>query len=326
LRDAFPNVSVQHLRGIVMVAKLLRDIGLKLAVGLAAVVSFTGLTYWLIGLWNKRRGTWTSVFFCYPGSRSFVTSYSLPGFERIVRWRPTPIGIMRQNGEWGLVVASSVTEDDFLDPANAEQFKLLQRRLSHIAAVMHIRTINVAGILPGVLKQTDGLAVNNTRATVVSAVTSAVAVMRRYHLMPNVSDVIVLGGAGRIGSGVVMALRDQGWTCHVIDVAHGATEFPDHLRGHPVLFLDIARKGAIADYIPKMWPEIVVLNEVFPRPSRTLVKQMEERGVSVFHLAGVAGRITPPLPHGYETAIPCCAARPVVGSYDVRIIPVASGL
>ncbi len=309
-----------------MIGTQLRNAGVKLVVGLTAVISLTGLTYRVIGLWNRRRGSWTSVFFCYPGSRSFVTSYALPGVERFFRWRPTPIGIMRQNGEWGLVVASSVTEDDFLDPANAEQFRLLQRRLAHIGAVMHVPTINVAGILPGVLKQTDGLAVNDTRAIVVSAVISAVALMRQHHLVSHVTDVIVLGGAGRIGSGVVMALRDQGWTCHVIDVAHGATEFPEHLQGQPVLFLDIARKGAIADYIPKMWPELVVLNEVFPKPSRKLVKQMEERGVRVFHLAGVAGRITPPLPHGYETAIPCCAARPVEGAYDVRIIPVASGL
>jgi hypothetical protein len=304
----------------------LRDIGLKVAIGVSALVSFTGFTYWAIGLWNKRRGTWTSVFFCYPGSRNFVTSYALPGADLLVRWRPIPIGVMQQNGEWGLVVAASVTEDDFLDPANAAQFKVLQQRLAQMAERMHVDTINVAGILPGVLKQTGGLAVNDTRATVVRAVVSAVALMRAEHLSPDVNDVIVLGGAGRIGSDVVTALRDQGWVCHVIDVAHGATDFPDHLHGQPTLLLDIARKGAIADYIPNMWPEIVVLNEVFPRPSRKLVRLMEDRGVRVFHLAGVAGKITPPLPHGYEAAIPCCAARPVEGNYDVRIIPVGSGL
>ena len=304
----------------------LRDWGMKVAIALTAIISQTGATYILIGLWNRWRGNWTSVFFCYAGSRNFVSSYALPGIDGFFRWRPAPIGVMRQNGEWGLVVASSMTEEDFLNPENAEAFASLQRRLDSIARMMRVETINVAGILPGVLKQTGGLVVNDTRSTVVSAVVTAVSEMRQSYLPEQAEDVIVLGGAGRIGSGVVTALTSAGLSCHVIDVADGATRLPAHLKGRPALLLDIARKGAIAGYIPMMWPELIVLNEVFPRPARKLVAEMEARGVKVFHLAGIAGKITPPLPHGYENAIPCCAARPVAGAYDVRIIPVSSRL
>lgn len=300
----------------------LRNLGLKLIVGLVALACLTGLPYRLIGLWNRRHRSWTSVFFCYAGSRNFINSYALPGIEGFFRWRPSPIGVMRQNGEWGLVMASPMTEEDFLDPANAKAFGMLQYRLARTARILGVEVINVAGILPAVLKQSTEMEVNDTRETVVQAVVSAVACMRRTYLEEGVNDVIVLGGAGRIGSGVVTALRQQGWICHIVDVAHGPAAFPNHLSHKPVLLLDIARKGAIADYIDGMWPQIIVLNEVFPCPSRHLVKRMAERGVRVFHLAGVAGKITPPLPHGYENAIPCCAARPIQGAYDVRIIPV----
>ena len=299
--------------------------GRKLIIGLAALVALTGSPYVIIRFLNRQNGRWTSVFFCYAGSGKFVTSYAFPGIAGFFKWRPTPIGVMRQNGELGLVLASAMSEQDFLDPKNASEFARLQSRLARIAQRMDIETINVAGILPGVLKQTNGLEVNDTRATVVQAVVAAVSRMEQAQNLENVQDIIVLGGAGRIGTGVVSALRAEGWLCHVVDVAHGAPEFPHHLHGKPVLLLDIARKGAIEEYIQHMWPEMTVLNEVFPCPSRRLVKQMVERGVRVFHLAGVAGKITPPLPHGYETAIPCCAARPIDGVYDVRIIPVGSG-
>lgn len=308
-----------------MGVKRQRIVGRKLVMGLAALVALSGVLYFVIGLWNRRKGNWTSVFFCYAGSGKFVTSYAFSGIAQFFRWRPTPIGVMHQNGEWGLVLASSMTEEDFLDPANADDFAALQHRLQRTARNMHIETINVAGILPGVLKRTNGIVVNDTRATVVQAVIAAVRRMHSAHQLEDVNDIIVLGGAGRIGTGVVIALRAQGWLCHVVDRAHGAPEFPHHLAGKPTLLLDIARKGAIENYIDHMWPEMTVLNEVFPCPSRRLVKRMEDRGVRVFHLAGVAGKITPPLPHGYQTAIPCCAARPIEGDYDVRIIPVGAG-
>jgi len=303
-----------------MMAMLLKWM-IRCLVALVAGLSLTGLTYRMIGLWNRRYGSWTTVFFCYAGSQKFVDSYGLPGLIEFFRWRPTPIGVMRQNGEWGLVVASAMSERDFLDPQNAAQFKALQKRLQRIADLTSISQINVAGILPGVLKQSSDIVVTDTRAVVVDAVDVAVGQMLASHLPPQTQHIIVLGGAGRIGSGVVARLQGHGLQCHSIDIAHDASMLPTALTGQSVLLVDIARKGAIANYIPQMWPEIVVLNEVFPATSRKLVTQMHARGVQVFHLAGVAGRIFPPLPHGYENAIPCCAARPVDGPMTVRITP-----
>ena len=57
-----------------------------------------------------------------------------------------------------------------------------------------------------------------------------------------------------------------------------------------------------------MWQGMVVLNEVFPRTPRKVVEALSRKGIACWHLSGLAGSIYPPLPHGYENAVPCCAA------------------
>ena len=292
---------------------------MRLLILVIAVLCLTGVPYRILGFFN-RRGRLSSVFFCYAGSPAFVRSYGLPWIAQWFRWRPSPIGVMRQGDDWGLVMASPVTEADFLNPTNAALFERLQRRLQRVAHLSRATDIMLAGILPGVLKTGSHLAFRDTRETVVAAVVAAVESLRRDAFPEGLHEVIVLGGAGRIGSDIVKTLRETGLTCHVIDPAHGLTDFPNGLRGRHALLLDVARKGAIAEYIPEMWPELVVLNEVFPAPSRRLVAEMQEKGVRVFHLAGVKGRVIPPLPHGYQSAVPCCAARPTVGTPDVQIV------
>jgi hypothetical protein len=293
---------------------------LKTAMLAFGVLSLSGVTYWLIGLWNRRRGTWASIFYCYAGSHDFIASYALPGTIGLFRWIPSPIAVLRQGGRLGLVLASPVTEAEFLDPANRADFQRLQRRLARIARLMHVDMINVAGILPGVLARHGELPVNDSRPHVVDAVTAAVERMLADHLPSDTRDVIVIGGAGYLGRHVTAALRERGHRCHVVDPKAMTDALPESLRGRPCLLVDVARRGAIAQYIPQMWPGIVVLNEAFPCPSRRLVRQMAARGVKVFHLSGVAGSIIPPLPHGYENAVPCCAVHRPSKQPQVRII------
>ncbi len=296
-----------------------RRFGVKTVVFFFAVLSLTGLTYRLIGWWNAWRGNWGSVFYCYAGSRDFIDSYAPPGMVAIFRWRPVPIGVMRQDGRWGLVLASPVTERDFADPANAADFRRLQQRLGRIADLMGVDVINLAGILPSLLARKGVLKVNDSRAVVVAAVQAAVAEVKAAHFPDGLRDVIVLGGGGHVGRALCAALDGAGYTCHAVDPRGHATALPVALHGTPCLLIDIARKGAIRDYISQMWPGLVVLNEVFPCPSRRDVARMKAAGAQVFHLAGVAGRIIPPLPHGYENAVPCCASHSAsVGA--VRVI------
>jgi hypothetical protein len=218
------------------------------------------------------------------------------------------------------VLASPVTEGEFLDPANGAEFRRLQHRLARIARLMRVDAINLAGILPGVLANQGALIVNDSRPYVVRAVTAAVERMLDDHLPSGTRDVILIGGAGYVGRSVTAALRARGLCCHVVDPKLQTDALPDRLRGQPCLLVDIARQGVIARYVPQLWPGIVVLNETFPGPSRRLVRQMAARGVKVFHLSGVAGTIIPALSHGYEKAVPCCAVHEQSVQPEVRIV------
>lgn len=298
---------------------------LKVIILVIGLLSLTRITYWLIGLWNRRNGRWASIFYCYAGSPDFIASYAPPGTISLFRWIPSPIAYLRQGGQLGLVLASPVTEAEFLDPANHKGFLRLQKRLARIARIMHVDVINVAGILPGVLARHGELQVNDSRPFVVDAVSEAVARLLADHLPPDTRDVIVIGGAGYLGREVTAALCERGLRCHVVDPRSRGDSLPQGLSGTPCLLVDIARKGVIEQYVPQMWPGLVVLNEVFPRPSRRIVREMAARGVKVFHLAGVAGSITPSLPHGYENAVPCCAVHQPPEHLEVRIVAICPG-
>ena len=289
------------------------------AIGLLAIVSLSGLPYLLVGLINRATGRWHGVFYCYAGSPRFIASYAAPGLVRMFRWRPVPIGVMSQDGRLGLVLASPMTEADLLDPANAREFAGLQRRLARIARLTGAPQVSAAGILPGILRRSHHLSLQDNRPLVVAAVTQAVAQLET-ELPDGTRNLILVGGAGHIGRALAPELAAQGWLCHIIDPRMGTEAFPEGLRGRPAVLLDVSRAGVLERYVDTLWPGLVLLNEVFPAPSPGFVRRVRQKGVRVFHLAGVAGRIHPPLPHGYEGAIPCCAAFPSTEPPDVRLV------
>lgn len=299
---------------------------MKLVVACVAMFSFTGLPYVLLGIWNRVMGGWVLVFYCYAGSPDFVTRYALPPLARLFRWRPALIGVLQQDGRWGVVLASSATEVDFVDPSQAAAFLRLKRRIAWIARVTGARDIHLAGVLPSLVGCDGPVPLAQTRPQVVAAVRQAATEVVHRHLPPDTRDVIVLGGAGFIGRAVVEAMTQDGWNCYVVDPKVATSGLPSQLQGQPALLLDVARKGAIGPYIDQMWPGLVVLNEVFPAPSQKLVRQMLAKDVPVLHLAGVAGRVIPSFPDGYEGAVPCCASRPTPGTPQVVIRDMAQTL
>lgn len=303
---------------------------LMLPFGLAFLIPLclTRLPYLALGLWNRTMGGWVMVFYCYPGSVRHARRYSMLGLRHVFRWYPVPIGVLHQNGEWGIVLASSASEDDFTDPANAPAFLRLQRRIGRIAKITGAENVHLAGILPSLIGSDAAIKLAQTRPQVVRAITQAVSEVMQDHLPPSTRDVIVLGGAGFIGRETVTTLEAAGYICHVVDPRTGQTDLPVSLRNQSALLLDVARKGAITPLIEQMWPGLVVLNEVFPAPSPKLAAKLHQKGVPILHLAGVTGRVMPTLPYGYEGAVPCCAARPKEGPLQVVIrdmsVPIAA--
>ena len=93
------------------------------------------------------------------------------------------------------------------------------------------------------------------------------------------------------------------------------------LWGRPTILLNVSRKGALARYIPHLWPEAVVLNEVYPEPDRSEVAAIQEKGARCYHISGVEARAWPPFPRAYQGGIPCCASfLPGEGEGEYRVL------
>ncbi|MEM7268049.1 MAG: hypothetical protein AAF401_02220 [Pseudomonadota bacterium] len=293
----------------------LARMALQTCLFLTAVAGMTLAPYVLLGLWNRLFGGWRSVFFCYAGSPNFISTYAPPWMVDPLRWRPSPLGVLSQSGTRGLVLAAPVTEAEFLDPANAEKFATLQRRLWRIARILGVQDVNMAGILPSVLKDED-IRPRDSRAVVAAAVDAAARKVAQENFKTP-PPIILIGGAGHVGAPTADRLRE--WAeVHVIDPKLGSEVIPQ-LEG-PALVIDIARRGVLTGYLDQLRPGWTVLNETFPQPSRTLVSQLRARGIDVWHLSGLKGRITPPLPFGYADAVPCCAAHEAGDPVEVRVV------
>ena len=287
------------------------------------VLAPTYLPFVLIGIWNRLFGGWQSLFFCYAGNASYGRSYAPPAISILFRWRPSPIAVLSQGGARGLVVASDMTEADFLDPKNAADFVRFQKRLKRVARIMGVEQIHLAGILPSVLRHSDVLTPYASRGLIVDLVAKAASQLVDDRFGGDWPPLIVLGAGGYIGEPLCAALGAR--EIHRVDPALGSSILPD-LGGRPALLIDVARAGKINDYIPQMWPGLVVLNEAFPEPARKSRKRLVASGVELWHLAGAEGSVWPNLPFAYGGAVPCCAVhRPQQASGPVlRLLEVAA--
>jgi len=302
-----------------------RRVLVQTAVILMAVASRTYILFAVLGIWNRLFGGWASLFFCYAGSRNYIASYAPPMAEELLRWAPTPIAVLMQDGQRGLVVGAAVTEAEFLDPANAAAFRKLRLRLALAAKLMGVSRVSLAGILPSVLRDDDVLDIPDTRPVVAAAVLHAVGEVVDQRFGGVAPPIILLGGAGHVGRPTTDLLRQSGYLCQVVDPRDGTRRLPEGLRGQDALLVDISRFGAIGQHIADMWPELVVLNETFPRPKAAHRAAMQAAGVDLYHVAGVKGSVQPPLPFGYENAVPCCAAHTPPGAGEAEVVLLATG-
>jgi hypothetical protein len=119
--------------------------------------------------------------------------------------------------------------------------------------------------------------------------------------------VVLLGGAGRIGQALKDRLSRDGIATTVLD--HALPGPPATLKssGISALVVDVSRVGAIDRYIDELPEGTVILNEVFPEPSREVLAEIKNRHFATYHIAGVPANVYPSLPLGYRNALPCCA-------------------
>lgn len=246
-------------------------------------------------------GIFKTVFVAYPAYEELALAYVYKRHRHWMRWSPWPAGVFRQNGRWGLMMVISSVEKDFLDSANIENMKALIQRTEDIRRMLEAEQKTFAGILPGIFTA------NNLLEESPEALVTANAVVRaEQKINPFGFPVIVLGGKGFIGRRIVKKLKHEGRKVFCVDVDHDSS-WPGHLEGQSVVVINVTKKAALNHYIPFFWEGVILLNEVYPAPSKEEIENMKSKKVPAFHVVGLMAASIPSFPREYAGGIPCCA-------------------
>jgi hypothetical protein len=264
--------------------------------------------FWLIGLANKRLGLIKSVFLVYPANDGYGLAYAYRWRLAKNEWKPWLVGFFWQNGKIGVKFAISSSNGQFSDSANRGNLCHLVQRMEKLRKLFCAKHKTFAGILPGVLFMKRLVRETPEANVTVEAVKQVIGKVKSLEGLSEDTPVIVLGGKGFIGRRVVASLPEG--TVHSVDVAgnNGQSVWPSHLQGKPVLLVNISLNSALGQYIHLLWPEVVVVNEVYPEPCEELAQQLKAVGCHCYHIVGVKARALPSFPGGYQGGIPCCAA------------------
>ena len=273
----------------------------------ASILGRSTILWRLIGALNRRVLNINALFFCYAGSTQYARRYCYRWSERWVHSTPSPIGIYRQGQSWGIAFASPITEEQLLDSANTALCEILTRleRISHLTRVEHVK---LAGIIPSHLRRIGhsldaGAAMSSVGRVVVRAIDETI----QASSLPHPATVVLLGGQGLIGSQVTEQLERASVPYVVVDPKGPDAAIPANLLHAPILLVDLSRAGALDHHIDSIPQCSIVLNEVFPEPSRETVTALKRKDCRVLHIAGVKGRFYPSLPGNYADSVPCCA-------------------
>jgi hypothetical protein len=280
--------------------------------GIINVLLNHDVLYRLIGWLNARLGFLFTVFATYPINDELASQY-LNSTGISDPWKLRLIGVMRQEGRWGIVFGVCATEQQFMQRDNKAHLQRLVDQLEHVRLLVNAQQKTFGGILPGLMLRhrliREAVEADVTATTVYKAVNK---ILHDQHFDKN-TPIIVIGARGFIGKRVVNLLN--GYKVYPVDQSGFQEDsFPNELRSQPAVLLNISRQYALKGYIPKLWKEVVVLNEVYPEPSQEELSLMQQRSIKCFHVVGVEGSIFPPLPGAYASGVPCCAAIPSIAS------------
>lgn len=259
--------------------------------------------YAVIGWFNQYLGLIESVFLVYPASDKYALAYVYRRRLSKVRWTPFLSGLLIQNGKLTLQFAISAHNGQFNNPANQESLRCMVDRMDHIRRLLHAPNKTFAGILPGVLHRkkivTKTPEADVTARVVAQAVTQVII---QEEMGANV-PIVILGGKGFIGKRVTELLSS--YRIFSIDVGD---DWPNHLRGQRIILVNITLKNILESYLERLWPEAVILNEVYPEPSFSTIERIKAIGCVCYHVAGVKALAFPSFPLAYRGGIPCCSA------------------
>lgn len=266
-----------------------------------------------------------AVFVMYPADQTFADHYTFKTRQRFIKWKPFIVGmITHPSGARTLMFAISAHVDGRDSDYDANDLRDLHARTESVKSLLRADTTHFAGTLPGRLAalkvrrgSSQGIEQKATVENVVKAVEDT------WHITHH--PVVILGSKGYVGRNVTEYLCERNrfgvLSVDVDGMYQGGRRISDEYAAPniPHLILNITRPEAINLYIEKMREGTVVLNEVYPAPHPDVVASMKERGVRVYHIAGVKASVLPTFPLAYQGAVPCCAALPQE-NYKVLVI------
>lgn len=270
--------------------------------------------YRLIGLVNRLTGgRLATVFMVYPASRYYITAVTFPRYAKRANWQPRFAGVyVPAPGRWGLIFAVSSLEQELISTENAQRLRAIYASLEQIRQLTGAAEVSLAGILPGILQQRSLRSSVREREQTATIVEMAIYTTLAEVGFDTHHPIILLGGAGYIGAVVHKRLQQN---CVnpviVIDSRNGGHHAQlaaqlENFRGQQVLLVNIARNNALELFLDQLWPQLVILNEVFPEAARSTRAQLAQRGIDYYHLAGIRGFAIPRFAGPYANAIPCC--------------------
>ena len=277
-----------------------------------------------VGLANRvlLGGRIKTLFMYYPATEAYADLVAYRWHQRRFGWFPGLVGLFVQNGRIGLCFAVPNTEAQFKDQANTGHVATLMQRMDGLRHRIGAEHRTFAGILPSIfhsrgIQDRDVVMQRNMTARAVLAALDEVIAGNR---LPADVPVLLLGGRGFVGSHVQQLC--VGRNVSVIDAnetdAFRALIRP--LRGHPLVIVNLTKAGVLADYLEYFWPGLILLNEVYPEPSRCEVRAAESLGSVVYHISGVEAWCWPPFPRAYRGGIPCCASVPLGADERVAVV------
>ena len=149
----------------------------------------------------------------------------------------------------------------------------------------------------------------NETNVVIRSICLAIEKVKQQENFPEDTPLIILGGKGFIGRRVIKELKNK--NTHCVDVKNNrgfSNDWPDYLSNQKSILVNISRSFVLKYYMPHIWPNLVLLNEVYPEPNKEEVAQYRKKGGNVYHLAGVKGTAFPSFPKAYSGSIPCSAS------------------
>lgn len=262
----------------------------------------------IIGQINRYCHLIESIVLLYPAVPKYALHFGYKKYLVKAKWKPHLIGLIWQNRKMKFVFAISATEKDFVDPDNQKNLKRLVERLEKIRKLLKAYEKRFAGILPGILLSRGLIKYSPELAGEIEMIVEAekqIRILEKYEL--NV-PLLILGGKGFIGRELVKRFSKNGRDVYSIDKEDFPNKWPAYLQGKKAVLINVSRKEALLQYIPFLWPELIVINEVYPEPTEQELKKLKEIGIRCYHIVGVKGKAIPNFPYAYQGGIPCCAA------------------